>query len=147
MDDSASSARESAEAFDRLELSARQAGRSMQAAFAAASTEGLRLEDALRAVGSRLAEMALQTAGRAASGLLAGGLSQALTGLASGSIGGGLPAGGGDAPSSVAQSGGSAGAVSVFMTVSTPDADSFRQSEAQVSAALARAVSRGSRAM
>jgi hypothetical protein len=33
------------------------------------------------------------------------------------------------------------------MNVTTPDAESFRRSEAQVSAALARAVARGSRAM
>ena len=37
--------------------------------------------------------------------------------------------------------------VSVTMNVSTPDAESFRRSEAQVSAALARAVARGQRGM
>lgn len=37
--------------------------------------------------------------------------------------------------------------VSVNVTISTPDADSFRRSQAQVSAALARAVARGHRAM
>ncbi len=37
--------------------------------------------------------------------------------------------------------------VSVTVQVSTPDADSFRRSEAQVSAAIARAVARGSRAL
>jgi phage-related minor tail protein len=37
--------------------------------------------------------------------------------------------------------------VSVTVNVTTPDADSFRRSEAQVSAALARAVARGQRAM
>lgn len=36
---------------------------------------------------------------------------------------------------------------SVTVQVSTPDADSFRRSEAQVSAAIARAVARGSRAL
>lgn len=38
-------------------------------------------------------------------------------------------------------------ALSVVVQVSTPDADSFRRSEAQVSAAIARAVARGSRAL
>ncbi len=38
-------------------------------------------------------------------------------------------------------------AVSVTVQVTTPDADSFRRSEAQVSAAIARAVARGSRAL
>ncbi|MGX1787231.1 phage tail tape measure protein [Bosea sp. NPDC055332] len=37
--------------------------------------------------------------------------------------------------------------VSVTVQVSTPDADSFRRSEAQVSAAIARAVARGNRAL
>jgi len=37
--------------------------------------------------------------------------------------------------------------LSVVVQVSTPDAESFRRSEAQVSAAIARAVARGSRAL
>ena len=37
--------------------------------------------------------------------------------------------------------------VSITVQVSTPDADSFRRSEAQVSAAIARAVARGNRAL
>lgn len=37
--------------------------------------------------------------------------------------------------------------LSVTVQVSTPDADSFRRSEAQVSAAIARAVARGNRAL
>lgn len=37
--------------------------------------------------------------------------------------------------------------VNVLVQVSTPDADSFRRSEAQVSAAIARAVARGNRAL
>ena len=41
---------------------------------------------------------------------------------------------------------GSGGATSVTVNISTPDAESFRRSEAQVSAALARAVGRGRRA-
>ncbi|WP_223477104.1 phage tail tape measure protein [Oricola indica] len=40
----------------------------------------------------------------------------------------------------------SASSVTVNVTISTPDANSFRKSEAQVSAALARAVARGRRA-
>lgn len=41
----------------------------------------------------------------------------------------------------------SARPLSVVVQVSTPDADSFRRSEAQVSAAIARAVARGNRAL
>jgi hypothetical protein len=147
MDDTASNANEAAVAFDRLELSARAAGRSMQAAFLAASSEGAKLEDVLRSVGQRLGEMALQAGGQAASGLLGGGLSAALTSLAAGS-GGGVSADGGGAPVVLPQAAaGAAKPVSVVMNISTPDAESFRRSEAQVSASLARAVARGSRAM
>jgi hypothetical protein len=42
---------------------------------------------------------------------------------------------------------GSGGNVSIAMTVNTPDAESFRRSEAQISAALARAVQRGQRGL
>jgi phage-related minor tail protein len=45
------------------------------------------------------------------------------------------------------RSGGGGRPVSVTVNVSTPDAESFRRSEAQVSAALARAVARGQRGM
>lgn len=41
----------------------------------------------------------------------------------------------------------SGGAVHVTVNVTTPDADSFRRSEAQVTAALARAVARGQRGL
>lgn len=43
--------------------------------------------------------------------------------------------------------GGTGRPLSVTVQVTTPDADSFRRSEAQVSAAIARAVARGSRAL
>jgi hypothetical protein len=146
MDDAASNANDTAAAFDRLDLSARAAGRSMQAAFASASAEGVKLEDVLRSVGQRLGDMALQAGGQAASSLLGGGLASALTGLASSAPSAAAADAGPSAVSPAA--GGAAGrSVSVVMNVSTPDAESFRRSEAQVSAALARAVARGNRAM
>jgi hypothetical protein len=144
MDDPAVSAADSAAAFDRLELSARAAGRSMQAAFALASAEGVRLEDVLRNVGRALGQMALQSAGQAASGLLTGGLASALSSLASGGAGLGSSEAASASPPPAAAAGRS---VSVVMNVTTPDAESFRRGEAQVSAALARAAARGARAM
>jgi len=45
------------------------------------------------------------------------------------------------------QTGGGGRPVSVTVHIATPDAESFRRSEAQVSAALARAVARGQRGM
>jgi phage-related minor tail protein len=47
----------------------------------------------------------------------------------------------------VRSDGGGARPISVTVQVATPDADSFRRSEAQISAAIARAVARGSRAL
>jgi phage-related minor tail protein len=45
------------------------------------------------------------------------------------------------------QAGGAGRSASITVNIATPDAESFRRSEAQVSAALARAVARGQRGM
>jgi phage-related minor tail protein len=47
----------------------------------------------------------------------------------------------------VASNAGRGGPVSINMNIQTPDAESFRRSEAQVSASLARAVARGQRSL
>jgi len=47
----------------------------------------------------------------------------------------------------VSAAGAGAGPVQVTVNIATPDADSFRRSEAQVAAALARAVARGQRGL
>lgn len=47
----------------------------------------------------------------------------------------------------LAATGGAARPVSVNVSISTPDAESFRRSEGQISAALARAVARGGRSL
>lgn len=47
----------------------------------------------------------------------------------------------------LAATGGAARPVSVHVSISTPDAESFRRSEGQISAALARAVARGGRSL
>jgi phage-related minor tail protein len=47
----------------------------------------------------------------------------------------------------VRAAGGAERPMSVTVNIATPDADSFRRSEAQVAAALARAVSRGRRGL
>ncbi|PTM38731.1 phage tail tape measure protein [Bosea sp. 124] len=54
---------------------------------------------------------------------------------------------GADGRLGVRSSGEAARPLSVVVQVSTPDADSFRRSEAQVAAAIARAVARGGRAL
>ena len=47
----------------------------------------------------------------------------------------------------IASQGGGGAPTSINVTISTPDADSFRRSEAQVTGALARAVARGQRSL
>lgn len=47
----------------------------------------------------------------------------------------------------VATGAGAGGPVRIVMNITTPDAESFRRSEAQVSASLARAVARGQRSL
>lgn len=47
----------------------------------------------------------------------------------------------------LAATGGAARPVAVHVSISTPDAESFRRSEGQISAALARAVARGGRSL
>lgn len=54
---------------------------------------------------------------------------------------------GADGRLGVRGAGGTSPPVQVTLNVTTPDADSFRRSEAQVSAALARAMARGRRAL
>ncbi len=154
MSDATQQAQEGTDAFTQLDAKARAAGQSIAAALSAGQVEGRKLDDVLRGVGLRLSDMALQTAGRTLGGLfsstLAQGLSSVLTAGAEGAAAGGAglasvlgstvsPGLGSDRPQ------GAGRALNVVMNVSTPDANSFRQSEAQVSAALARAVQRGDR--
>ena len=154
MTDATQQAQEGADAFTQLDAKARAAGQSIAAALSAGQVEGRKLDDVLRGVGLRLSDMALQTAGHTLGGLffstLSQGLSSVLTAGAEGAAAGGanLASSLGNAVSSGAGGGHpqSAGrALNVVMNVSTPDANSFRQSEAQVSAALSRAVQRGER--
>lgn len=161
MDDPVTTANDGAEAFGNLERRARQAGASIALALAAGQTEGRKLEDVLQNVGSRLAQVAVQSAGRGLAGSLASTLSSTLvSGISSlGSSGFSLAApaalsglsdvaGNFAAASSVSsEAAPAARPVSIAMTINTPDAESFRRSEAQVSATLARAVQRGQRGL
>jgi hypothetical protein len=159
MDDAAASANDGTESFLRLDRAAKQAGASITAALAAGQVEGRKLDDVLRSVGQRLAQSAIQSAGRSLFGSLASTLGSTLVSSVSGGIGGavGLAApvtlsGLGDVANSVTPVAAQAVSpaarpISVAMTVNTPDAESFKRSEAQVSAALARAVQRGQRGL
>jgi phage-related minor tail protein len=54
---------------------------------------------------------------------------------------------GADGRLGVRAEGGGARAAPIIVQVTTPDADSFRRSESQISAAIARAAARGRRAL
>ena len=143
----------------RLDTITAQFGKSLSKALASGIVQGKSFEEILRGLGQRLIELSLRAAFKPLeSGItsLLGGLTKGVTGLITGGIGGGsittdLFGGGaskagifggamGSAPSA-------ASGITVNMAVTTPDAESFKRSEAQVSAALARAVARGQRSL
>jgi hypothetical protein len=120
-------------------------GRAMTSAFRQAAFEGRKLEDVLRSI-------ALSLSGRALSAALAPigqGIGDAIGGVfGAGAVARGGPVGGGAArPASGARPAARQGQAPVHVTfnVTTPDAQSFRRAEAEVSAMLARAVARGRR--
>lgn len=166
--------------MDALDLSAQNVAKSLTAAFAGAAASGKSFEQVLVGIGTKLANMTLNSALKAGSGGLSSLLSSLLGGLSGGGglgsiipfadggivssptffgAGGGLGvmgergaeaimplARGPDGALGLAASG-QGGGTSVIVNISTPDAQSFRHSEQQVSSALARAVSRGQRGL
>ena len=122
-------------------------GQAMTTAFRQAVVDGRELEHVLKS-------LALSLAGRALSAALAP-IGQGIGGIIGGVFGGGA-AGAGVGPGAASTLAGPAqrlGASSratglhVTFNVSTPDAQSFRRAEAEVSAMLARAVARGQRGL
>ena len=145
----------------RLDSLTNQFGRSLSKALASGIVQGKSFDDILRSLGQRLIEISLRAAFKpletgitsllggltnSVSGLLTGGLSGGGS-LVSGLAGGGGTSGLASLTSSMAGAAAPKGGVTVNMAVSTPDAASFSRSEAQISAALARAVSRGQRSL
>jgi len=166
--------------MDALDLSAQNVAKSLTAAFAGAAASGKSFEQVLVGIGTKLANMTVNSTLKAGSGGLSSLLSSLLGGLSGGGglssiipfadggivssptffgAGGGLGvmgergaeaimplARGPDGALGLAASG-QGGGTSVIVNISTPDAQSFRHSEQQVSSALARAVSRGQRGL
>ncbi len=138
----------------------RSFGASLGAALESGVVRGNALGDVLRTLGLRLSAIALQSAlkpvetafGSIFSSLTRGafgGLGSPLSGAGLGTPG---TLGGGLMPIASAASSDRAPAAApkpapVTVNISTPDADSFRRSEAQVTASLARAVARGRRGL
>lgn len=158
-----------------LEIVVKQFSNAMTRAFAQAITGGRQFDDVLKNVALSLSKLAVQSALKPLGKILSGGLDDALEGGAKMSItpfatggvigtpgyfpmGGGfglageagpeaiLPlARGADGRLGVAGGGGRSGAANVTVQIATPDADSFRRSEAYITGQIARAVARGQR--
>ena len=137
LDDALSEASRMAERF----------GASLTGALRDVALEGRSLEDALRGVASRMADTALDRAlaplERGASDLL-GTLASGLVGSLVGGIAGGVRGGG---PGAASTGGGVPALAPVTLNVHTPDAASFRRSEGQIAAMLARTAARGRRSL
>lgn len=145
----------------RLDTLTNQFGRSLSKALSTGIIQGKSFDDILRSLGQRLIEISLKAAFKpletgitsllggltnSLSGVLSGGLSGNGS-LVSGLMGGGASGGLAGLTGSFASAAAPKAGVTVNMAVSTPDAASFSRSEAQISAALARAVSRGQRSL
>ncbi|PYE88392.1 phage tail tape measure protein [Phyllobacterium leguminum] len=163
--------------LDELQKKSDRFGSSLTAALKGAAVSGRGLDDVLRGLATNLAGLALDAGMKPLQGLLSslfsgflGGIGGGVTPFAKGGVvssptyfglgGGGLGltgeagaeailplARGADGRLGVAMGGGGAKSTQVIFNVSTPDAASFRKSEAQVSSMLARAARRGSRSL
>lgn len=159
----------------QMQLDADRFGSVLTGALKRAAVDGASLESILQGIGRQLAGQALSIGLKPLEGLLGGMMSGLLGGLTPFAKGGapGLPGGivsaptlfsaGGrlgvmgeagaeailplqrDASGRLGVAGGGGAPVTVNVSISTPDAASFRRSEGQIAAMLARSVSRGSR--
>jgi hypothetical protein len=160
MNETSDAAEANVVAFDELNRQAQKAGATIAAALAGGQVEGRKLDDVLRDVGVRLGSIALRTSGASLSASLASSLSQTLVGSIAST---GVQSAAFATPASLANFGASIDQnlklpppalnaqatrpMNITLNISTPNAESFRNSEAQVSAALARAVHRGQRSL
>jgi hypothetical protein len=136
--------------MSRLDQLATQFGRSLSRTLASGIAQGRSFDDILQRLGERLVELSLRAAFKPLEtglGSVFNGISGAVSGLFGGGGGGGegLFSGGTGGGEGIAGGLFGGGGVTVNMAVSTPDAESFRNSEGQIGAALARAVTRGQR--
>jgi hypothetical protein len=153
------------ERTQKLEISTKKYASAISQAFASAITSGKSFDNVLKSLALRISQMAVQSAMRPIVGGVMGGLDKMLAGLFGGIFTGGgsviappyLPPAGIGGPaagplsaSSVAgpefaRAASPAGAPRISIQISTPDAESFRRSEAYVTGQIARAVARGQR--
>lgn len=146
------------ERLKQMTLSADRFGSALSDALRSAVVEGRDLDDVLRRMMLQLSSQALDQALAPLSGLfggLAGGLLAPLTGALAALVGGGGSGGGGSggggwgggAGTGAGGAGESGARTTVVFNVSTPDAASFKRSEAQLGGMLARAIGRGRRGL
>ena len=163
--------------LDGITLSSDKVAASLSKAFSGAVVSGKSFDDTLKTITTSLAKMLVsagtQPLTQGLSSLLSGAFSatsNAVTPFAEGGIvsqptffgtgagGTGLMgekgaeaivplSRGPDGRLGIAAGGGGGRPVSIHVSIATPDAESFRRSEAQVTGALARAVARGPRAL
>ncbi len=162
--------------LSRLSREAAGFSTAITGAFKAAATGGRAFDDVLKALALRMASIAFDSAMRPISNAIGGALGGLTAAFAprgatelfarGGVTGGptlfplarGMGLAGEAGPEAILPlqrgsdgrlgvAGGSGGSMVVHVNVTTPDADSFRRSEAQVTAMLARAVGRGRRGL
>ena len=157
-----------------LEIGANSFARAMTHAFAGSVTGGRQFDDVLKSLALRLSDMSLKAALKPLTSGIAGGIQDLFAGLfgatpfaAGGVVGtptyfpmsGGFGLAGEAGPEAIlplargsdGRLGVSAGAAStpgnIAIHISTPDAESFRRSEAYITGQIARAVARGQRSL
>lgn len=156
------------ERAQNLELGVKKYASAIAQAFSGAVASGKQFDDVLKSVALRMSQMAVQAAMRPIARAVAGSFDKMFEGLFGGMFAGGgslatpgyFPTssdGGGFATDAAAAAspsrafGGLAGnpgaASHVSINISTPDAESFRRSEAYVTGQIARAVARGQRTL
>ena len=163
-------------ALDGIDISATKVSKSLTSAFSSAIVSGKSFEQTLQSIGSNLTRMALNAGLQPLQNGLSGLVGSMFSGIGGGSItpfadggivsrptyfgsGGGLGLmgeRGAEAILPLARDAGgrlgiaTSGASSsqpIVVNVSTPDAESFRRSQVQITGALARAVARGQRGL
>jgi phage-related minor tail protein len=140
-----------------LELGINRYAGAVSRAFASAVTSGQSFDDVLKSLALRMSQMAVGLAMRPLVGDIMGGFNNIFTGGGSVRTPGYMPSPGGAEAGALAPppsaagfaptAGTAAASPHVSIHISTPDAESFRRSEAYVTGQIARAVARGQRTL
>lgn len=131
--------------------------RGLRKAFDGVVFDGMKLSDALKTVAQSLSNSAYNAAVKPVTDHFGGLITQGITGLVQGalpfgqtarvpqSLGGSATGGPDKVGRATAASMGQAAGATVVMNITTPDAQSFQRSQAQIAAQMSRALSSGNR--